>query len=63
MGPHFFKCGKLECGDTQLPPEAPFNGAALFQVRKVGNSGHEVAYIMHTFNGAALFQVRKAYVK
>ena len=59
MGPHFFKCGK---GTTVMlvmaSPVRGFNGAALFQVRKVHNglSNHDTG---GGFNGAALFQVRK----
>ena len=59
MGPHFFKCGKVR---LQLPHRSElalgFNGAALFQVRKV-TPGCQAARPVPSFNGAALFQVRK----
>ena len=35
MGPHFFKCGKHPRTRRQSRRRACFNGAALFQVRKV----------------------------
>ena len=35
MGPHSFKCGKNELRCRAVPPVQSFNGAALFQVRKV----------------------------
>ena len=35
MGPHFFKCGKEGVGISNKRPLLRFNGAALFQVRKV----------------------------
>ena len=35
MGPHFFKCGKSSQACLEAPSRARFNGAALFQVRKV----------------------------
>ena len=35
MGPHFFKCGKSIDQKNKLRVRARFNGAALFQVRKV----------------------------
>ena len=36
MGPHFFKCGKIRDGWRITLNLWSFNGAALFQVRKVG---------------------------
>ena len=36
MGPHFFKCGKVDGGRQCAPSMLCFNGAALFQVRKAG---------------------------
>ena len=58
MGPHFFKCGKNE-SEAGLGGFWPcFNGAALFQVRKVHRRLY-VRFPRHSFNGAALFQVRK----
>ena len=38
MGPHFFKCGKLRLRLLAIASYSRFNGAALFQVRKVGQS-------------------------
>ena len=35
MGPHFFKCGKAKLNSHSAQNPARFNGAALFQVRKV----------------------------
>ena len=35
MGPHFFKCGKQDWKYSDAPIFYCFNGAALFQVRKV----------------------------
>ena len=34
MGPHFFKCGKIPYSRLSRRHPLPFNGAALFQVRK-----------------------------
>ena len=38
MGPHSFKCGKNEKQYVAGRIGRGFNGAALFQVRKVGNT-------------------------
>ena len=43
MGPHFFKCGKLFDFESKQLRLRFFNGAALFQVRKVGDSEWTVA--------------------
>ena len=60
MGPHFFKCGKTFCfRSTPCQSMQCFNGAALFQVRKVGVEGSGLHKVYKRFNGAALFQVRK----
>ena len=58
MGPHFFKCGKP--GNHWRVPDdnMSFNGAALFQVRKVIPAAFPF-FAKQSFNGAALFQVRK----
>ena len=47
-------CGRLVCDLESLR----FNGAALFQVRKVGSQKRQIS-ADDSFNGAALFQVRK----
>ena len=59
MGPHFFKCGKIRRLLYQGQAKEGFNGAALFQVRKVHCWVSLLAKILSGFNGAALFQVRK----
>ena len=43
MGPHFFKCGKIPRDSANAGIELCFNGAALFQVRKVM---HNVCYFV-----------------
>ena len=59
MGPHFFKCGKQRSVWRSLLPKTCFNGAALFQVRKVPECITPLPQDFRSFNGAALFQVRK----
>ena len=58
-GRTFSSAESLSWGRTLQPLIcARFNGAALFQVRKVERHVF-VEQIAHCFNGAALFQVRK----
>ncbi len=59
MGPHSFKCGKINNDALEQEINGRFNGAALFQVRKEDLSKF---FLLRSFgfNGAALFQVRKA---
>ena len=59
MGPHFFKCGKRTPPSCMRRIVSCFNGAALFQVRKVRIGRKRLTRYLG-FNGAALFQVRKA---
>ena len=61
MGPHFFKCGKETHSDLDSDVIVGFNGAALFQVRKVSQD-QSLAMLVKGFNGAALFQVRKGHL-
>ena len=58
MGPHSFKCGKSGSAGDQDKWDKYFNGAALFQVRKVSTL-RNLKIRKSNFNGAALFQVRK----
>ena len=58
MGPHFFKCGNRKIMQIKNTNFFGFNGAALFQVRKLA-SPIAAALEIARFNGAALFQVRK----
>ena len=59
MGPHSFKCGKsIGCRLADAIGKS-FNGAALFQVRKVPPPLAPLIIDFPCFNGAALFQVRK----
>ena len=58
MGPRFFNRGKYEMSHDAAFTLIGFNGAAVFQPRKVGDRsrsgpGHD------SFNGAAVFQPRK----
>ena len=62
MGPHFFKCGKDKGPRNRRAPNRGFNGAALFQVRKVDFRGGGAEAKKKGFNGAALFQVRKEHL-
>ena len=59
MGPHSFKCGKRVFNGMELRVFNGFNGAALFQVRKVSSRRRQGGADDKRFNGAALFQVRK----
>ena len=59
MGPHFFKCGKMPEKSPLNSLVPRFNGAALFQVRKVAKEAGIPVARLRRFNGAALFQVRK----
>ena len=58
MGPHSSKCGKTTSSVSGGRGCPHFNGAALFQVRKVDIS-RKIMKSRNHFNGAALFQVRK----
>ena len=59
MGPHSFKCGSSERRPGVDSRFTCFNGAALFQVRKLPLYFHN-SEKNWGFNGAALFQVRKS---
>ena len=59
MGPHSFKCGKKLTCFYWYRHLLSFNGAALFQVRKVDGDEFVNGGCCSGFNGAALFQVRK----
>ena len=58
MGPHFFKCGKLD-GAVQAPAKSKASmGPHFFKCGKVGSPERSRPQ-KPGFNGAALFQVRK----
>ena len=59
MGPHFFKCGNACFLRFLWYAIYCFNGAALFQVRKLRHLNYNENSFKCCFNGAALFQVRK----
>ena len=62
MGPHFFKCGKLTLLDLSLILYLRFNGAALFQVRKVLKIWSRRNYFIRASMGPHFFKCGKEIV-
>ena len=58
MGPHFFKCGKLDQLQAWLDPPQASMGPHFFKCGKK-KAKAPVVLLDTSFNGAALFQVRK----